>query len=56
MEPRCMMCGAPLDKAAPFHSDPRHSEVCSDECFAEFMYEDATNGDDAEGHKEGGGS
>ncbi len=39
-EPRCMVCGAPLDVGAPFHSNPRLSEVCSDECFATYMQND----------------
>ena len=36
-EPRCMVCGAPLNLGAPFESDPRQSEVCSDECYSVFM-------------------
>ncbi len=40
LEPRCMVCGAPLGKDAPFESDPRKSEVCSDECYVVFMDSD----------------
>ena len=36
-EPRCLVCGAPLDKAAPFENDVRKSEVCSDECYDVYM-------------------
>ncbi len=36
-EPRCMVCGAPLDQGAPFKSDARSSEVCSDECYSVYM-------------------
>ena len=36
-EPRCMWCGAPLDKLAPFRKDVRNSEVCSDECYIRYM-------------------
>ena len=31
-EPRCMVCGAPLDQGAIFNKDPRISETCSYEC------------------------
>lgn len=43
-EPRCMVCGAPLDKGAPFEQDVRDSEVCSDRCYYIYM----TNEDDKE--------
>lgn len=36
-EPRCMVCGAPLDKGAPFEKDIRKSEVCSDKCYDIYM-------------------
>ena len=36
-EPRCMVCGAPLDKGAPFEPNVRDSEVCSDECYEIYM-------------------
>ena len=39
-EPRCLVCGAPLDKGAPFEKDIRKSEVCSDSCFEIYMTED----------------
>ena len=42
-EPRCLVCGAPLDKGAPFEKDVRNSEVCSDECFEIYMTEDSIN-------------
>ena len=45
-EPRCMVCGAPLGRGAPFESDVRKSEVCSDKCFEIYMYdEDAQEND-----------
>ena len=31
-EPRCMVCGAPLDIGAPFEKDAQKSETCSDKC------------------------
>ena len=37
LEPRCLVCGAPLDKGAPFEKDVRDSEVCSDLCFEIYM-------------------
>lgn len=37
MEPRCMVCGAPLDKGAPFEKTVRKSEVCSDRCYRIYM-------------------
>lgn len=36
-EPRCMVCGAPLDSGAPFEQIVRRSEVCSDECYDIYM-------------------
>jgi len=36
-EPRCLVCGAPLDKGAPFENDVRKSEVCSDKCHETYM-------------------
>ena len=40
LEPRCLVCGAPLDKGAPFERDVRDSEVCSDECYAIYMHDE----------------
>ena len=37
-EPRCLVCGAPLGLGAPFEEDVRKSEVCSDECYEIYMY------------------
>ena len=37
-EPRCLVCGAPLNSGAPFEKDVRNSEVCSDECYDIYMY------------------
>ena len=37
LEPRCMVCGAPLGKGAPFEDDVRKSEVCSDDGYATYM-------------------
>ena len=37
-EPRCLVCGAPLSLGAPFESDVRDSEVCSDKCYGVYMY------------------
>jgi hypothetical protein len=34
-----MVCGARLEKGAIFESDPRQSEVCSDNCFKIFTYD-----------------
>ena len=39
-EPRCMVCGAPLSKGAPFESEVRNSEVCSDECYERYMHDE----------------
>lgn len=36
-EPRCMVCGAPLSKGAPFEPKVRDSEVCSDKCYEIYM-------------------
>lgn len=45
LEPRCMVCGAPLDRSAPFEKDVKKSEVCSDKCYEIYMtdehYEDS---------------
>lgn len=38
LEPRCLVCGAPLDRGAPFGGDARQSEVCSDSCYDKYMY------------------
>ena len=38
LEPKCMVCGAPLDKSAPFKKKVRDGEVCSDECYGIYMY------------------
>ena len=40
MEPRCLVCGAPLSTGAPFEKNVRDSEVCSDECFEIYMTDD----------------
>ncbi len=45
MEPRCMVCGAPLGRGAPFESDPRKSEVCSDKC-GDIYFTDPDKPDD----------
>lgn len=37
LEPRCMVCGAPLDRGAPFEKNVRKSEVCSDKCYKIYM-------------------
>ncbi len=39
-EPRCLVCGNPLDQGAPFEDDIRDSEVCSDECYEIYMDEE----------------
>ena len=44
LEPRCLVCGNPLNKGAPFEKDVRQSEVCSDECLKIYMF----NEDDKE--------
>lgn len=42
LEPRCLVCGAPLDKYAIFEKEVRKSEVCSDKCYEIYMFnEDA---------------
>ena len=44
LEPRCLVCGALLDRGAPFEKEVRNSEVCSDKCYEIYMYdEDADN-------------
>ena len=40
LEPRCLVCGAPLEKGAPFEEDVRDSEVCSDECYEIYMHDE----------------
>ena len=40
MEPRCLVCGAPLGRGAPFESAVRDSEVCSDKCYIRYMTDD----------------
>jgi len=40
LEPRCLVCGAPLDQGAPFERDVRKSEVCSDECCERYMHDE----------------
>ncbi len=45
LEPRCLVCNTPLDRGAPFEKSVRDSEVCSDQCYKIYMYnedEDAT--------------
>ena len=39
-EPRCLICGNPLDRGAPFAKSVRESEVCSDKCLEIYMTED----------------
>ena len=39
-EPRCLVCGAPLDKGSVFNRNPRISECCSDECYEKYMTDD----------------
>jgi len=47
-EPRCLVCGAPLDRSAIWAADVRDSEVCSDECCDIYM----CNGEAAEAGEE----
>jgi hypothetical protein len=42
LEPRCLVCGAPLEQGAIFEKDVRDSEVCSDECYDKYMYNEDT--------------
>ncbi len=42
-EPRCLVCGAPLGKGAPFEKDIRDSEVCSDKCYDLYMNNEDEN-------------
>ena len=42
LEPRCMVCGAPLSAGAPFESDIRDSEVCSDKCYETYMRKESS--------------
>lgn len=39
-EPRCLVCGTPLDPGAPFQSLVRNSDVCSDRCYRIYMTDD----------------
>jgi predicted nucleic acid-binding Zn ribbon protein len=39
-EPRCLVCGAPLHKGAPFEKSVRDSEVCSDKCLEIYMHDE----------------
>lgn len=48
-EPRCLVCGVPLDKGAPFEKDVRKSEVCSDKCYDIYMH----NEDDEDAYLKG---
>lgn len=43
LEPRCLVCGVPLDKNASFEKDICKSEVCSNECFEIYMAEDGVS-------------
>lgn len=36
-EPRCLVCGTPLSRGAPFEGDVRKSEVCSEKCYEIYM-------------------
>jgi predicted nucleic acid-binding Zn ribbon protein len=40
MEPRCLVCGAPLDRFALMENTVRKSEVCSNECYEIYMTDD----------------
>ena len=40
LEPRCLVCGAPLNLFAPFEKEVRKSEVCSDKCYDIYMTDD----------------
>lgn len=39
-EPRCLVCGNPLDPGSPFKHTVRESEVCSDKCYRIYMTDD----------------
>ncbi len=39
LEPRCMVCGSPLGRDAIFEKSARNSEVCSDECYKVFSFD-----------------
>lgn len=44
LEPRCLVCGSPLGRGAPFEKNVRNSEVCSDKCYEVYMHnEDEDN-------------
>ena len=47
LEPRCLVCGAPLSKGAPFEKTVRESEVCSDECYEIYMYNEDEEPEDS---------
>ena len=46
-EPRCLVCGNPLDRGAPFEKEVRESEVCSDECYEIYMHNEDEESDQA---------
>ncbi len=46
-EPRCLVCGAPLEIGAPFQKEVRNSEVCSDECYDRYIHDE-----DADAHEQ----
>lgn len=46
LEPRCMVCGAALDRGAPFEKEVRKSEVCSDRCYKIYMGLEGDDDDD----------
>ena len=45
-EPRCLVCGSPMEKGAPFEKDVRNSEVCSDLCYKIYMHNDEDEDDE----------
>jgi predicted nucleic acid-binding Zn ribbon protein len=47
-EPRCLVCGAPLDKGAPFEKEIIGGEVCSDKCYEIYMTDDDYEGESYE--------
>jgi len=51
LEPRCLVCGAPLGRGAPFEKSVRKSEVCSDKCYEIYMYNEDENEQAVEGRK-----
>lgn len=46
LEPRCLVCGAPLAKGAPFEKNVRDSEVCSDKCYEIYMHNEDGKGEE----------